>query len=400
MLSRITPDWRVAILALVFASLVHGLMLRDADYDPFVFAALGEDDVQTTAHVLDVLGDDEIRTRPSVGHDGRFFLVQAWDPLYLNGEHAPFLDRPTYRAQRMFYPLVIGLGGAVPKALVPTSMVVVGILTLAWGSLGTARLAMKHDKPALLGLAFCFNLGSLSEVSIGGAGVLAFALAIWATVSLEERRIGRAAGLFMLSVLTREVMLLYVGGVALLELVRTRRPPFALVWPTVLGVGAWSIYIRLRLDSGSGLDEVQELGRPFVGVIEASQTWRAGLPSDQLLMAVVGLCLVLFALYVPRDRTPLTWGTAGFLVLAPLLTEQVWREAFDISRAVLPIFTALIVAVAPASPGPAPSASTPPDQNEAVGGDGPTGGEAAEPEAGRRGDPARTKRRRSMAARS
>ena len=139
-MARLSPDRRVALLALVVATLIHGLMLAKAGGDTFVFAALGEDDPVTTEHIRDVVGDDDLLARTALGHDGKFFLLQAWDPLYVTAEHADALDRPVYRGQRMFFPFVAGLGGLAPVAAVPALMALTNIISLAAGAMGTARL--------------------------------------------------------------------------------------------------------------------------------------------------------------------------------------------------------------------------------------------------------------------
>ena len=40
---------------------------------------------------------------------------------------------------------------------------------------------------------------------------------------------------------------------------------------------------------------------------------------------------------------PLAWGALGFVLLAVLMTRQVWWNFFDISRAVAPIMTAYVL---------------------------------------------------------
>lgn len=358
MRSLLPNERRATVLALVLAIVIHGLMLAKAGGDTFVFAALGEEDLVTTAHIRDVVGDNTALARDSLGHDGKFFLVQSWDPLYLTLDHAEHLDRPVYRGQRMFFPLLIGLGGLAPVGSVPLLMAITNILALTLGTLGTAKLCSRFGKNPMFGLAFLFNVGVLSEVSVGGAGIVAFALAVWGALAVEERRIGRAAVLFMFSALTREVMLLFVAGACLLELVRTRRIPFALGLPSALGVAGWGTYLRIRLDSGTGVDEVRELGLPLLGAFEAAGQWPDDGLGVVLFMAAVAASLPWLIARSVVDANALTWGAAGFAVLATLLTVFVWREPFDITRGIIPVFTALAVSAAPAWTPPTDDPST------------------------------------------
>lgn len=347
MRSLLPSERRATLLALVLAIVIHGLMLMEAGGDTFVFAALGEEDTVTTAHIMDVVGDDSVLARRNLGHDGKFFVVQSWDPFYITLDHYEHLDRPVYRGQRMLFPVIIGLGGLAPVSMVPALIALTNILAMTFGTLGTAKLCTRFGKNPIFGLAFLFNVGILSEISIGGAGIVAFALAVWGALALEERRVGRAAGLFMLSALTREVMLLFVAGAALLQLFRTRRLPFLLAAPSGLAVAGWGVYLRLRLESGSGIDEVREIGWPLVGAAEAAVQWPSDGLGTVLFMSVVLAALPWLVYRAAVDRNAFTWGAAGFILLAAVLTVFVWREPFDITRGIIPVFTALAVSASP-----------------------------------------------------
>ena len=79
----IKTEWLVGLLGLVFGLFVVLGALRVSGGDPLFFAALGQDDNNTSAVIQEHLG----RTGPlreGMEHDGKFFLVQAWDPLYLS----------------------------------------------------------------------------------------------------------------------------------------------------------------------------------------------------------------------------------------------------------------------------------------------------------------------------
>jgi len=329
------------------ASLLVGVglsirVLAAADFEISTFLAFGEDSTAITEHAEDLLGR-QIEVRKSQGHDGKFFFLQALDPLYLNpNEHSVLLDRPVYRGQRMLYPLIAGLGGLMPVQAVPWSMVLLNILALGWGGLGTARLAVRYGASPWWGLAFPLNLGMLGEFVISGGGVVAFAAAIWGVLALEEDRPGLAAAWLTASVLAREAMLLFVAGVAFEHWRRTRRKPIRLVIAPLGAALAWAAYLRLRLGGGSGVDEVQEIGVPFMGIVGAVPFWLDRRFDLLVGLLIIGLLLV-FGLRVLRSDSYLGWGSAGFIVLAVVLTRQVWTASFDITRAVAPVLTAFII---------------------------------------------------------
>ena len=160
------------------------------------------------------------------GHDGMYFFLQALDPLLLApDEHAALLDRPVYRGQRMLFPLIAGGGGLVPAAALPWTMALTNLFAIGLGTAATAHLARRHGGSEWWGLAFALNVGIVFEFDISGAGILAFAAALWGTVALEEGDDRRAAVWFTAAVLAREVMFLYLAGALLLRLVRIRRIP-------------------------------------------------------------------------------------------------------------------------------------------------------------------------------
>lgn len=331
----------VALAGALVAVVLVITMLRGADNDPLTFAALGEKDTRTTPFVQQHLGR-EGPLRSEYGHDGKYFLVQAWDPLYLSGDHAGYLDDPIYRARRMLFPLVVGAAGLLPDDLVPWSLGLSQIAILAFGSLGAARLAREVGVSPWAGLGFAFNPGLYFEIQIGGSGILALATATWATLALQRGREGQASLWLMLSVLTREVMLVYAAGVALQRLLTRRRVPLRLLAPCIGGLIVWDVYLRVRLDPGSVVSSYRIVTWPLTGIVEAARGWSANSDADVMLVAVVILGLVSFALLLPSSwRHPAAGGAVGFLVLSVFLSHLVWGHGFDIARGVAPVFTAL-----------------------------------------------------------
>lgn len=333
----------VAVALLVGLLIVIASLLRhDGDIAGLIKFGAGDTVAERTAHVEAVLGRD-VATVDLLGHDGSMFFLQALDPFYLSpDEHAVHLDRPEYRAQRMLFPLVAGLGGLLPAEAVLWSMALVNVAAIALGTLGTARLAQRLGGSAWLGLAFTLNPGIIFEFDISGAGIVAFACAVWGTLAVIDGRTRSAVLWFTAAVLAREVMLLYLAGVCCHRLFVTRRIPWALGAIPALSVFAWMGYVRLRLDSHDGVKEVQEFGPPFGGMLDAFDNWL----NDPVELAIIFGLIALMPLLVVRAvkrPNPLAWGALGFVLLAVLMTRQVWWNFFDISRAVAPIMTAYVL---------------------------------------------------------
>lgn len=332
----------VGLVALLIGAALVVKVASDSDWDLTALVAFGEEEPSTLEYARLHLG--HVVARDSIGHDGRFFFIQANDPFLLRAdEHAQLLDRPTYRAQRMFYPLLAGLGGLATPSVVVWGLVVVNLLAMAAGAAALGSYAQSHHMSRWFGLAFPLNPGLMSELTLDGAGVLAFALTCAAVLSVSRGRHGWAVGLLALSALTREVMLVAAFGIALwLWRSGHRRQGILHAFVPMLAVVLWAIYVRVRLPGVESV-EIQEIGWPLAGVVEAFGTW-ISYPELLAVGLAVILCLLLFASQLVRGRSDLlAYATMGFLALAVLLTRQVWEASFDITRAVAPLLTALIV---------------------------------------------------------
>lgn len=332
----------MGLVALTIASLWAAESLSEADWDPTLFAAFGEEATPTREYAEELLGP--VILRPKQGHDGKFFFVQANDPLLLEPEaNAQVLDLPLYRSQRMLYPLLAGGAGLFRPDGVVWGMLVVNLLAIGAGSAGLAEVARAMGGTCWWGLAFVLNLGFFSEIVIGGAGVVAAAAAFWALAFLYRDAVLPAAALFGLSALSREVMLIAPLGAAIwLWREKRRFHAAAVALVPLAAVATWAVYLRFRLGFDSGLSEVQGIGLPFVGVVRAFDNWM----TDFVDLAAGFVVLLLLALYTIRTfRSPslLAFTFLGFVPLTILLNELVWNSYFDITRAVAPIITAFVL---------------------------------------------------------
>ena len=347
------PGERTLIAAAIIVGvlIVAASMVRyDGDIAGLIRFGAGETVAEQTAHVEDVLGRD-VATVDLLGHDGSMFFLQALDPFYLSpDEHAVHLDRPIYRAQRMLFPTIAGLGGLLPPGAVLWTMALTNIAALALGTVAAGRLAVRLGGTHWLGLAFLLNPGVIFEFDISGAGIAAFAAALWGTLTLEEGRRRQAIVWFTAAVLAREVMLLYLAGVCVYRLWQTRRIPWLLGSIPALSAVAWAGYVRLRLDSHDGVNEIQGFGPPFGGILDSFENWLEN-PVD--LGVVAGLIIVMPLLILRTWQRPnaLAFGALGFIPLAIMMNQLVWWRFLNISRAVIPIMTAYVItAFSPGSP--------------------------------------------------
>ncbi len=329
------------VIALIVALRIFSVFGQDVT----IFAAFGEESISINEYAEAKLGRVIVK-REAMGHDGKYFFVQSNDPLVLNPEeNIAVIDRPLYRSQRMFYPLLAGGAGVFSADVIVWSLLILNIVAMGIGTWVVAMLAMRMGGSAWWGLAFALNLGFISEMNIDGAGVIAAAAAFGAVLMLLDERLGWAVALLTIAVLSREAMLIAVAGSAFWLWRRDRKRDA--VWIAAVPVAAvalWAVYLRLRISFDSGLSEVQEIGLPFAGFLDAFEIWRTD-PLNMVAGLAMMLLFVLFTRRVLISGQLVGWAFLGFVPLAILFTRQVWQSYFDITRAAAPVFTAFVLLV-------------------------------------------------------
>lgn len=348
-MNRRLPSGLVGLLGVLVGGVLMFQTLAAADGNPTVFLRIGEATPEVEALAEGYF--ESVVLLPQLGHDGRFFFVQATDPWIGHpDEYRRLLDFPAYRARRVAFPLLAGGFGILPGGLIPWGMAVVNVAALGIGAWGTARLAEGLGLSPLFGFAFLANPGMFNEFFVSGAGILALAGGVWGIVAVSEGRWGLAAAAFVGAVLAREVMMLTVAGVVVWLWAHNRRRAVWVAAAPVLALVGWSAWVWIRLGPDVGGSR-SVLAWPFVGLARALGGWLSGSTGD----LVMGLVMIAAAALVARCAFtrpgPLSWGTVGFALMAPLLSRVVWQRAFDISRALAPLFTAAVLLVAAARAG-------------------------------------------------
>ena len=339
---RRSPPVVVGLIGIAVASFFAARVLAE-NPDPTIFIAFGEESTEITQFAEERLGRD-VLTRPALGHDGKYFFVQANDPwMRAPDENIGVIDRPLYRGQRMLYPVIAGGLGAFSPGVIVWALIVVNVVSMGVGSWAVAKLATDMGGAAWWGLTFTLNIGFISETLIDGAGVLAAAAAFWAVVMIRRGHTAWMAVLLAGSALAREAMLIAAAGLAVWLWRRgSKKGAVVALGTPIAAVAAWAVYLRIRMGWDSGITQVQEIGWPFGGIIGAIPNWLSD-PVDLAAGIVTILILLLFARRMLASREPVGWAFLGFVPLAFLFTQQVWQSYFDITRAVAPVLTAFVL---------------------------------------------------------
>ncbi|CAN5787103.1 hypothetical protein BH18ACT6_BH18ACT6_13330 [soil metagenome] len=337
--------WPVGIVGGLIATCYVVLVMSGADWNPTVMLAEGVAAPAQLEYAERTL-ERPVATRAALGHDGKFFFILANDPWLLDPEnHASFLDLPSYRSQRMLYPLLAGGFGLLTAIPTMWGLVVVNVIAAGLGSSATGGIARLLGASRWLGLVFVVSPGVIAELDISGAGTLALALALAGLWLLVKGRSAWAVTALTGAVLARETMILFAAGLCLWAWkARYSFRPALLGVPAAAAIG-WRLYIGSRLSSiettattAEGLSRNFDLV-PLRGVLDASAVWTQNQTKLLWVLCLVAM-LALFARRAWRSLAGITWGAWPFALLSIFLSVVVWLEPFDIARAIAPIFIA------------------------------------------------------------
>lgn len=332
----------IAVIGLLAGVAVVASVLAAVDWDASALLRVGEDDPDIVSYVDERL--DHVRPVAPLGHDGKFYFIQAHDPLLLApDDHAVLIDRPVYRAQRMLYPLLASAGGLLSGWAVVWGLVAVNLFSIALGTWAASKLAVSLGASPWLGLAFALNPGVIFELIIDGAGALGWALAVLGIWLIIEGRFSGAVLAVTGAVLSREAMILVALGAAIWLWRTDRGRALGMVsWPAAAAI-LWALWVRIQLGVPLLTSQSEEIGLPFVGLVGAVSRWIHEPGRNLLFGAVVIMLLLVVVMQAVRRPSLASYSILGFVVMAPLLTRQVWLNYFDITRAIAPVFTIFVL---------------------------------------------------------
>jgi hypothetical protein len=246
----------------------------------------------------------------------------------------------------MLYPLIASSGNLFGEWGLVWGLLIVNVIAVALGTWVIAKVALELGISAWYGLAFTLNPGVLYEVSLDGAGVVAWALAAAGILAVMKGREGVAVLVFTAAVLTREVMLVVPVGILAYQWRREDTRPLRLVTvPAVVAI-LWGGWVRFRLGVPLTTLEGEEIGLPLVGIARGVRQWFIN-PDISVVVGLVSLAFVVIALHQAVWARSLVIGsTLGFAILAFFLTGRVWFYQTDSSRAVAPLFTTVVLVAA------------------------------------------------------
>ncbi len=338
-----TRGKRSATGVLMITALLYGLLIFGRlglhNFDASFFITAGD------AFCDPSLTPEGVRIGGPYGYDGQFYYRLALDPLTKQRvEYGITIDTPSYRQQRILYPVLARILALGRTPWVPWSMIVVNYLAICGLAFSAARFAELFGLPAIYGLAIAFYPGVLLGLDRDLPDPLAISLMVFSLYLLRSRRIILAACMLSLAVLTRETVVLLAGALLVHSTWRSLRRQSAWTESVLLAMPlaafvAWQLWIFARWGTFGPAEGSRNLaGLPFrsAGILFIrSVHFALGFHPFQLvellfLGAMILLVTMVFIRSTVDPGVKLAWLI--YLALAAFLSGAIWVEDWAFLR--------------------------------------------------------------------
>lgn len=246
------------LVNLLTVAFIYGLylflLLSKLEYNPAYLISLGEKFADLNKIPKNIV------VWKNYGYDGQFYYRLSLNPFTFNrDEFGITLDTPSYRHQRIIYPLVSWLLSLGQKDFVPTVLLLVNFIALLLIGLIGGYFARSFKLHSLWGLVFVIHPGFPYTLSRDLTEILQACFLLTALLLTKTNRFLAASLLLTLAVLTRETAL--IVPVSLLLTLKSR---YFLI--PVASYVIWQIVLFLNWGQTPILLANLSLGSPFAGI--------------------------------------------------------------------------------------------------------------------------------------
>jgi hypothetical protein len=278
--------------------------------------------------------------------DGQVFAALAQDPLLSRPEVFGSRSELSYRAQRPALGYATWIASLGQRDGVGAALLIFAVLGCgAAAAVGALLLADRGVSPYWSLAIVVAGLESITELTpeLAAFALFGAGLRMWT-------RDKRLAGilLFVLSIATRETMLVGVVGLAVWELAQFRAQPrrpsrAALLMVPCAYYAAWALILRLRTGAFPTEAGGARTGVPGAGIATALRTSSS---ADIIVIGCVLAVALCIAGWVLARRDPLTWIATAYLAFAPTMAPVVWEVHAAFSRVLFPLYAFAVIAAA------------------------------------------------------
>lgn len=275
----------------------------------------------------------------TTGYDGQFFYYIAVSGLGA----VPQLDQPPYRFQRILYPVlarVLALGRPQDVAV---SLVLINAAAIPLTVYFLARLLHERRRHALYSLVYVAWVGTLIGLRFNLSEPLTMLLGVTALWAAHRDRWDWARLVLLGAVLSKELGLVFAGGLALYALAQRRYGRALLIGglPTLL-YGGWFVLLNSALPAGNEPNPATDISlMPFNGFFYEDN------PAEQFMLllwlVLPTVALLGAAVWRTWKRRALSWQsalmlTAGAFVL--VMPGAAWLDPVAAYRVATPLVVA------------------------------------------------------------
>lgn len=263
---------------------------------------------------------------PTQAYDGQFFYRLAVDPSATR-EVGVSLDHPSYRQQRILYPLIVRVLSVGEDAWVPVLLVAVNVAGLAVLGILGSRLAIALKAPGWWGVALPLWVGFSFSLARDLSEIVQSCFLVGTLLAVQRGRWHVAAVLMPLAVLARETAVILAASLLASALFErcARRAPTHHAWSAGLaglvcyvGIQAalWARWGTLPLATASAANLSMPMSAPLRYLSEVG-------PLGRIEFAAFTL-LVVLAILTARVPGYVRLALIGYVVMALCLSTSVW----------------------------------------------------------------------------
>jgi len=350
-----SPLLPAIIIAICYVSfLIPLLKTRGGDISRFVIAGGENVDASKVPPGLTVI--------PNIGgYDGLTFYRLALDPFTsAQKAYGIRLDNPSYRQQRILYPLIVWLLSLGHADWVPMMLVAVNVIAAAAMAAFAGAFAKRFGLHTTWGVIVPLYPGFVLTFSRDLSEIVAAAFAMGAIWAVASRRNVPAALLLTCAVMTRETTLLLavaLAGAWIIErwLKRERRIAAIVFLIPIAIYAAWQVFLALRWGVTPLRSGAPAIALPFVEFarfLAASSARRYHQQrlyfTESLFLASVVITVILIW---RRTRAPIEWRFAwlGYLAIFAILPHTIWLEDYGFLRIFADLFLVSAALIVPSN---------------------------------------------------
>jgi hypothetical protein len=333
---------RVRIAAAGMALLTAAVLAGVVILGPAIYLQLGDESYSLDL-AKELFGED-VPARLDDKHDGEWFWNLARDPFLRDTDALEErLDRPVYRSQRLFYPLLASPFRAISETALLWGLVLVNLAAIGIGSwFAVLHTGLLRIPPRAV-IGYLVNPAIFLAVFLDVSDAVAVTAVLGALLAARRGRTGWVAVASIVAVLSKESMLAGLVGLAVLAPGIRRADRLAAVVPGAVAGGLWGLYVRARF-SGAETQVQEFLLVPYKGVVDAWQErWTHVDAYANLAVAIVlaGVAAAVVVLFL-RRRTPELAVALPFALMVPFFTPQVLDVPINSYRGTGPMITMLV----------------------------------------------------------